>query len=149
MFGGSPPAGDGSRNPPYARTSGPAGGERRREAQPVSPGSSQTEATPATHVCTCLFYAPSLHSTHNLRGIEGLIDATDQFTTDESSLRSVPARDSDSAPKRSCGASAESRRFIGKNPYTALMILSCVSLQVGVGFRSEERRVGTKSRAWG
>src|SRR6202045_2940329 len=28
----------------------------------------------------------------------------------------------------------ELRRFIGKNPYTALIILGCVSLQVGVGF---------------
>jgi sphingolipid delta-4 desaturase len=27
----------------------------------------------------------------------------------------------------------ELRRLIGKNPYTALMILGCVSLQVGAG----------------
>src|ERR1035438_7242834 len=32
------------------------------------------------------------------------------------------------------GASAESRRFIGKHPYTALTILSCVSCQAGIGF---------------
>ena len=31
----------------------------------------------------------------------------------------------------------ELRRLIGKNPYTALMILGCVSLQVGAGVSGE------------
>jgi hypothetical protein len=32
----------------------------------------------------------------------------------------------------------ELRRLIGKNPYTALMILGCVSLQVGAGVSGEK-----------